>query len=162
MPGEPPPLSIRKAREDDVPGILECLQEAFEPYRDSYTAGAFQDTVPSLQALQKRLASMCVFVATTPSEEIAGTVACQFVSPEEGHVRGMAVRAAWHGAGVGSELIRAVETELRGRKCSRISLDTTAPLERAMRFYENHGFRRTGKITEFFGMQLIEYVKALR
>ena len=161
MPSEPPPFSIRKAREDDVPGILECLQEAFEPYRDSYTAGAFLDTVPSLDAIQKRLASMCVFVATTLSGEIAGTVACNVVSASEGHVRGMAVRAVWHGAGVGSELIRAVETELRGRKCSRIGLDTTAPLERAMRFYEKHGFRRSGKITEFFGMQLIEYVKAL-
>jgi ribosomal protein S18 acetylase RimI-like enzyme len=161
MPSEPPSFSIRKAREDDAPGILECLQEAFEPYRDSYTAGAFLDTVPPLEALQKRVASMCVFVATTPSGQIAGTVACRVVSPEEGHVRGMAVRAGWPGTGVAPELIRAVETEFRGRNCARISLDTTAPLERAMRFYEKHGFRRSGKITEFFGMQLIEFVKAL-
>jgi GNAT superfamily N-acetyltransferase len=73
----------------------------------------------------------------------------------------MAVLGTWHGTGVATELILAVETELRVRGCSRISLDTTAVLQRAMRFYEKQGFRRSGRITDFFGMELIEYVKAL-
>jgi ribosomal protein S18 acetylase RimI-like enzyme len=151
-----------EGNEDDVSAVLECLREAFEPYRDSYTEGAFLDTVPPPEAVRKRLAAMCVFVATTPSGEVAGTVACNVVSPEEGHIRGMAVRTAWHGTGVATELIRSVEMELRERKCSRISLDTTVPLQRAMRFYEKNGFRKSGRITDFFGMQLIEYVKDLR
>jgi hypothetical protein len=29
-----------------------------------------------------------------------------------------------------------------------------------MRFYEKNGYRRTGKITDFFGMLLIEYAKS--
>jgi len=153
---------IRKANAGDVPAILRCLQEAFGPYRESYTPGAFLDTVPSIDDLRKRLDTMCVFVATTQSGEIAGTIACNVVSPEEGHVRGMAVLATWHGTGVATELIITVETELRVRGCSRISLDTTAVLQRAMRFYEKQGFRRSGRITDFFGMELIEYVKALR
>jgi len=152
---------IRKANAGDVPAILRCLQEAFGPYRESYTPGAFLDTVPSIDDLRKRLDTMCVFVATTQSGEIAGTIACNVVSPEEGHVRGMAVLGTWHGTGVATELILAVETELRVRGCSRISLDTTAVLQRAMRFYEKQGFRRSGRITDFFGMELIEYVKAL-
>jgi predicted N-acetyltransferase YhbS len=152
---------IRKANEVDVPAVLECLQEAFEPYRDRYTLGAFLDTVPSPEDLRKRLASMCVFVATTQSGEIAGTIACNMVSSEEGHIRGMAVRAEWQGTDVAGQLIQSVETELQDQGCSRITLDTTAVLQRARRFYEKHGFRRSGRVADFFGMELIEYVKRL-
>ena len=113
------------------------------------------------ETIRQRLATMCVFVATSQAGEIVGTVACNVVNSEEGHVRGMAVRPAWHGAGLASELLASVESELRDRKCSRISLDTTAPLKRATRFYEKHGYRRSGKVTDFFGMQLFEYVKEL-
>src|SRR5262249_29899150 len=35
-------------------------------------------------------------------------------------------------------------------------------LARAVRFYEAHGFRASGRLSDFFGMELIEYVKALR
>ena len=38
---------------------------------------------------------------------------------------------------------------------------TTEPLERAMRFYEKHGYRRSGRVTDFFGMTLHEWVKSL-
>jgi hypothetical protein len=31
-----------------------------------------------------------------------------------------------------------------------------------MRFYEKHGYRRSGKVTDFFGMDLYEFVKELR
>jgi ribosomal protein S18 acetylase RimI-like enzyme len=104
---------------------------------------------------------MCIFVATTSAGVVVGTVACYVVGPEEGHIRGMAVRPAWHGVDVAGKLIRSVETELRDRGCTRISLDATLPLERAMRFYEKHGFRRTGRVTDFFGMEMVEYVKPL-
>jgi hypothetical protein len=40
-----PVLFIRKATSEDASGILACLSAAFEEYRDSYTAGAFADTV---------------------------------------------------------------------------------------------------------------------
>ncbi len=30
-----------------------------------------------------------------------------------------------------------------------------------MRFYEKHGYRRSGRITDFFGMALHEYGKEL-
>ena len=154
-------LNIRKAEPGDVPAILQCLREAFEPYREHYTPGAFLDTVPALDDLQKRLANMCAFVATTSSGEIAGTIACNMVGFGEGHVRGMAVRTAWQGTGLAAELICSVERELRAQGCSRVSLDTTPVLQRALRFYEKQGFRRSGKVADFFGMELIEYVKAL-
>jgi GNAT superfamily N-acetyltransferase len=105
---------------------------------------------------------MTVFVATSPSGQVVGTVAGKVVRPGEGHIRGMAVRPAWQGAVVAAQLLGRVEWELREKRCIRISLGTTEPLERAMRFYEKNGYRRSGKITDFFGMQLFEYVKPLQ
>ena len=87
--------------------------------------------------------------------------ACSVVGRDEGHIRGMAVRPAPHGVDVAGKLIRSVETELRNRACTRISLDATVPLQRAMRFYEKQDFRRSGRIGDFFGMELVEYLKPL-
>ena len=126
-----------------------------------YTLGAYRDTVVGPEDLENRMATMCVFVATSLAGEVVGTVACYVVGPEEGHIRGMAVRPAWHGVDVAGKLIRSVETELRNRGCTRISLDATLPLQRAMRFYEKHGFRRSGRVTDFFGMEMVEFVKSL-
>jgi GNAT superfamily N-acetyltransferase len=161
---------IRKATPSDSAGILECLGAAFEVYRNSYTPGAFVDTLLTLDTLQHRLATMWLFVAVSDAGEIVGTIGCCVVgtvvhSPvvhgNEGHIRGMAVVPAWHGSGVAAQLLKSVESQLQSKGCSRITLDTTEPLQPAMRFYEKNGFRRSGKVTDFYGMPLFEYVKTL-
>jgi GNAT superfamily N-acetyltransferase len=81
------------------------------------------------------------------------------VNPEEGHLRGMAVLADWQGAGIAWQLLQHAEAELRLQQCSRVTLDTTAPLKRAIQFYERNGYRPSGKITDFYGMPLFEYEK---
>lgn len=156
-----PAFSLRRAAIADAGGILRCLHAAFEPYRDRYAADAFRDTVLTPETVSDRLAAMAVFVALTPAGEIAGTIGCSLVSAEEGHIRGMAVLAEWQGCGLAAQLLAAAEAELRSRQCRRATLDTTAPLERAMRFYEKHGYRRSGKVADFFSMPLFEYVKDL-
>jgi GNAT superfamily N-acetyltransferase len=165
--------TIRKATPADSAGILQCLATAFEVYRDRYTPRAFADTVLTSETLQARLATMCLFVAVSDSGEIIGTTGCHGVPPgadpnvdqivhsPEGHIRGMAVLPEWQGSGIASKLLASVESELRALECSRITLDTTAPLGQAMRFYEKSGFRRSGKVTDFFGMELFEFVKIL-
>jgi predicted N-acetyltransferase YhbS len=155
-------ITIRKATDTDAQGILECLTIAFAPYQVSYTADAFRDTVLTPETIQQRLSSMCAFVAVNDAGEVAGTIAYAMVNAEEGHLRGMAVLPAYQGSGMAGKLLQAAEAELAARRCSRITLDTTDPLLRARRFYENHGYRASGKITDFFGMPLHEYVKDLR
>jgi ribosomal protein S18 acetylase RimI-like enzyme len=154
-------ITIRKASAADSPGIVACLQEAFAAYREMYSPGAYRDTVVGPEELENRLASMCVFVAASVSGEVVGTVSCHVIEPDEGHIRGMAVRPAWHGVNAAGKLIRAVEKELRDRGCTRITLDATHPLQRAMRFYEKQGFRRSGRVSDFFGMEVVEFVKSI-
>lgn len=159
---EPPPFAVRRATVRDAAGILDCLRAAFEPFRVAYTPGAFEDTVLTPDAVGRRLASMAVFVASTDRGDVAGTVAGGVDGEGEGHLRGMAVRPNWQGRGVAEELLTAAEVGLRRAGCDRVSLDTTRYLNRAIRFYEANGYRASGKVGDFFGMELIGYVKAFR
>lgn len=154
------PVLVRNARAEDSEGISRCLAAAFEPYRASYTAGGFADTVLTAEKVQERIAAMSLFVAVDEVGDVVGTIGCSVVSDDEGHVRGMAVDPRYQGGGIADQLLQAVEAELRDRGCTRVSLDTTAPLERAVRFYERNGFRASGKVSDFFGMPLFEYVKS--
>lgn len=158
-----PRCTIRPAVATDVPSVLNCLAEAFAPYQSSYTAEAFLDTVLSAETIKLRMKSMRIFVAEDRSGgAIIGTVACNLVSPEEGHLRGMAVLPSYFGSGVAQQLLKTAEAELRTQRCIRITLDTTEPLRRAINFYRRNGFQPSGRISNFFGMPLYEYVKVLK
>src|SRR6187399_1207808 len=99
--------TLRRATGDDAAGILACLAEAFEPYRDRYTAGGFDDTVMSPIVIQKRLAEMAVFVALDSTGHIVGTVGYNVPDRHEGHLRGMAVKPDQAGSGVAQQLMEA-------------------------------------------------------
>ena len=154
-------ISKRNATNADIPEVVHCLVEAFEEYRDSYSPGAFADTVLNADALQRRMESMCVLIAVILSGQVVGTIAYQIPNPGKGHIRGMAVLPQAQGLGVAKQLLDVAESKLQDMECSRITLDTTAPLSRAIHFYEKKGFRCSGRVTDFFGMPLIEYEKVL-
>ncbi len=152
-------ISIRMAREEDIPGLIGCLGAAFEEFRSRYTVGAFEDTVLTPESVRQRLKEMTIFVAVDSGGQVVGTIASQVVLVNEGHLRGMAVLPRLHGAGLAQRLLERAEEHLGEKGCARITLDTTEPLERAMRFYERNGYRRSGKEQGFFGMRLMEYEK---
>lgn len=153
-------ISIRNARSEDAGEILTCLREAFEEFRERYTADAYLDTVLTPETLRERLEKMMVFVAVHPAGQVVGTIAASIVGSEEGHLRGMGVLPSVRGTGIAARLLSYAESELRWN-CKRITLDTTEPLQRAMCFYEKHGYQRSGKVSGFFGMPLFEYCKLL-
>lgn len=152
-------IEIRMADASDAAAILSCLAVAFAPYRAQYTPAAYEDTVLTPETVELRLGQMHVFVAMA-ADKVVGTVAGAKAG-EEGHLRGMAVLPEWHGRGVAESLLRGIESWLGSQECARITLDTTLPLKSAMKFYEKNGYRRSGKVSDFFGMPLVEYVKEL-
>ena len=152
-------IEIRRADTNDAADILQCLAAAFEPYRAQYTPAAYADTVLSNETVHLRLQQMHVLIASVAGK-VVGTISAS-MNPEEGHLRGMAVLPEWHGAGVAIKLLAAIKDWLHSRGCKGITLDTTLPLGTAMRFYEKNGYHRSGKISDFFGMPLVEYMKQL-
>jgi ribosomal protein S18 acetylase RimI-like enzyme len=151
---------IREAQIGEAEDISACLNSAFEPFRSQYTAEAFDDTVPSPAAIRERMVHMRIYVAINSGGEIVGTLACG-TQGKEGHLRGMAISPLWQGRGIAEQLLGAAENYLLAAGCERVTLDTTAPLERAIRFYRKNGFVPTGVVVDFFGMPLYEYVKPL-
>jgi ribosomal protein S18 acetylase RimI-like enzyme len=103
---------------------------------------------------------MTVYVADVPDFEVVATLASS-IDGKEGHLRGMAVLPAWQGHFVADHLLRSVEDDLVEAGCERLTLGTALPLERAIRFYERHGFLRSERVRDFHGMPLYEYVKPL-
>ncbi|HTX42838.1 MAG TPA: GNAT family N-acetyltransferase [Acidobacteriaceae bacterium] len=156
-----PEFTIREAESGDAAGILDCLGEAFALYRGQYSEGAYADTVLTEETLKQRMREMTVLVAIAPDGTVAGTIALSGELGEDGHLRGMAVRAVWQGRGIAARLLDEAESRLRARGCRRVTLDTTEPLTRAIAFYGKHGYEPTGRSQDFFGMRLLEYAKGL-
>src|SRR5262249_54408644 len=114
-------FTIRGADSNDGEAIVTCLAAAFAPYCNSYTPAAFRDTVLDSRLVQHRLRKMCVFVAVSEGN-VVGTLACS-AGGKEGHLRGMAVFPDWQGSGVASALLQAAETEIRTKRCKRVTLN---------------------------------------
>jgi putative intracellular protease/amidase/GNAT superfamily N-acetyltransferase len=153
-------IHVRQATMADASAIQKALAEAFAPHHADYTAAAFADTVPDLSGVENRLRAMTCFVACDVQGKIVGTIGVKVIG-SEGHLRGMAVRPDWQGSEAAALLLAAAERTLLDAGCDAISLDTTKPLARAIRFYERHGFIATGRVQDFFGMPLFEYKKAI-
>jgi len=118
-----PSWIIRPAVDTDAPAILNCLADAFAPYRSSYTEEAFLDTVLSAETIKRCMKNMKIFVAEDPtSGTIIGTVACNLVGAEEGHLRGMAILSSYIGSGVAQQLLETAEDKNAfGSRSTRLS-----------------------------------------
>jgi ribosomal protein S18 acetylase RimI-like enzyme/dephospho-CoA kinase len=154
-------IRIRPATAQDATSLLRCLAEAFEPYRAQYTEAAFQDTVLTPETVRDRIRSMRVLVAIDTRGAVVGTLGWSKESPSAAHLRGMAVLPSCQGQGVAQALLDRALTEVAQEGCTRVSLDTTPPLLRAIRFYDRNGFRPSGRVSDFFGMSLVERTRSV-
>ena len=105
--------------------------------------------------------SMRLLVAVDDAGAVIGTVSCQILASGDGHLRGMAVVPSFQGRGVAQQLLACAEDGLLQQGCSRVTLDTTEPLQRATQFYKRQGYDPTGVVGDFFGMPLYEFAKRL-
>ena len=153
-------FQIRQAVLQDSDQILACLRAAFAPYENLYTPAAFADTVLDALTISPRMQRMHMLVATV-GDQVIGTVSGSLCDDDEGHLRGMAVLPEYQSSGVAKDLLGAIEHWLKENGCNRVTLDTTLPLQRAMKFYERNGYGRSGRAADFFGMTLVEYAKDL-
>jgi len=73
----------------------------------------------------------------------------QLNSTEEGQIRSMAVVTDMQGKGLGSDIIRYIETKAKERNLRYITLDAR---ENAVKFYEKNGYVVTGDSYLLFGV----------
>ncbi|MFX1376061.1 MAG: GNAT family N-acetyltransferase [Promethearchaeota archaeon] len=151
---------IRNAEKSNAKGIHEVLLAAFEEYRCYYSPEGFADTVLSEKAVLERIKNMRIYIAIDQNNEIIGTIGWKKLSEKEGHIRGMAVHPKRQGnRSPASDLLKIVERDARSQGCTFLTLDTTEVLQRAQNFYRKHGFDKTGKTGDFFGVLVYEFKK---
>ena len=130
---------IRRARAKDAPVIAAVLLEAFVEYKPLYTNEGYAATTPSSEEVLIRLQQGPAWVAVYEGE-VVGT-ASAVVKGDSLYVRGMAVVPAARGLRVGASLLEHIENYATEHDCRRMFLSTTPFLERAIRLYEQFGFR---------------------
>ena len=133
-------LLIRLAGREDAAAISGVLYESFVEFRALYTDGGFAATALGAEQVLVRMREGPVWVALRDGA-VLGTVAA-VARDTSAYIRGMAVLPAARGLGVGSALLRAVETWACEQGCGRMFLSTTPFLDSAIRLYEKFGFRR--------------------
>ena len=133
-----PVLEIRLAQHGDEETVARLLLEAFEPFRDEYTPGGFDETTASPEIVRERLESAKIWIAFDDGVAV-GTVT-SLPEPERIYVRSMAVTPKAQGRGVGQALLDELETDARERGFKKLYLYTTFVLPGAQPLYEKNGF----------------------
>jgi GNAT superfamily N-acetyltransferase len=156
-----PHIQIRRAVPDDAASIAQVLREAFVEYEEFYTREGFAATTPGPEQIGNRLREGPAWVAVH-LETIVGT-ASAVVRDEGLYIRGMAVLPSARGRKVGELLLAEIEGYAAAHKCRRLFLSTTPFLCRAIRLYEQTGFRRSEQEGphDLFGTPLFTMVKTL-
>lgn len=136
-----PEFQIRLAVAGDATSIAAVLHQSFIEYQQSYTSEAFAATAPAVAKIKERLNEGPVWVAVCEGV-IIGTNSV--VSRGESlYIRGMAALPQARGQGVGQALLRRAEDFAIANGHKRLVLSTTPFLARAIRLYQQAGFRRT-------------------
>jgi GNAT superfamily N-acetyltransferase len=153
-----PNITIRFATPNDAEVIASLLFESFVEYEPLYTPQGFAATAITTEQIVARMSEGPVWVAVR-QEEIVGTVSV-VAHAESLYLRGMAVLPAARGERIGASLLAHIEEFARAEGFSRLFLNTTPFLDRAIRLYERFGFRRTSDGPhELFGTSLFTMEK---
>jgi N-acetylglutamate synthase-like GNAT family acetyltransferase len=156
-----PTIKIRLAGSEDAPAIAPLLAESFAEYRQLYTMEGFAATAITSEQITARLEEGPVWVALS-DEMVVGTVSVVARSGSL-YIRGMAVRPSSRGQCIGELLLAEVEKFAVTKGLRRLFLSTTPFLNRAIRLYERHGFRRIDEgPTDLLGTPLFTMEKVLR
>ena len=152
---------IRRAVPGDEDTIAALIFEAFEPFRDQYTPGAFEYTAATADTIRERFAEGPMWIADVAGEAV-GTVS-GLPEEERFYIRSMAIKPSVQRGGVGQRLLDTLEMFARDAGYRKLYLYTTFVLPGAKRLYEKNGFyvlRETAP-EEWFDMGGLEMEKKL-
>ena len=155
-------LTYRKAQISDIKELYSILLKAFEPYKLNYTNGAYYATVLTPLDIKNRiLGNKYDIYVVTMDKKIIGTFSLLKKGNDILHTRTMAVHPDYQGKGFGLFILRKIYMLAKKNNYKFISLDTSKPLKRAIKFYKNFGFEFTGKNKDFHGVKIFEMIKEI-
>jgi ribosomal protein S18 acetylase RimI-like enzyme len=136
------PVTVRPAAATDLPGVVACVEAAFEPY----VARIGKRPTPMLADYAALIAADRVRVLTD-----AGVVAGVLVLEADAcrlFVEVMAVRPERQRCAFGRRLMGFAETIARGKGLDKVELYTHERMLEALSFYRGLGYVETGRRVE--------------
>src|SRR5262245_33242208 len=131
-------VEIRRAVPGDEETIAALVFEAFAPFRDEYTPGAFEFTAVSADKVRERFDEGPMWLAEVDDEPV-GTVS-GLPEEERFYIRSMAIKPTAQRGGMGQQLLETLEAFAREAGYKKLYLYTTFVLPGAKRLYEKNGF----------------------
>ena len=151
---------MRLAGATDAPAIALLLAAAFAEYRLLYTPAGFSATAITPDEVVTRIEQGPVWIAIRDGE-ILGTVSV-IRKDDSLYIRGMAITPMARGQRIGALLLTRIEKFAAAGTFRRLLLSTTPFLDRAIRLYEQFGFRRIDEgPNELFGTPLFAMEKVI-
>jgi ribosomal-protein-alanine N-acetyltransferase len=137
MPQSQAMRPIERMHTDDIAEVL-AIEEAVYPF--PWTLGNFQDSIKS--AYQ-------AWIMRSAAGELTGYFLLMPVV-DEGHLLNITVRADLHGQGWGRWLLDRVVEIARQIEIESILLEVRPSNQRALKVYEQYGFRQIGRRRDYY------------
>ena len=135
------PIAVRPVDATEVPTVIALVRDVLAEFGLEFGKGASTDDELARLPTSYRDPGGEFWVALR-STEIIGTCGVFPVAPGTFELRKMYLRPSSRGLGVGKTLFEVALSWTRSRGASRIVLDTTEQMHRAIAFYESHSFVR--------------------
>jgi putative acetyltransferase len=132
---------IRHVTEADVPEVVRLVTDSLAEFGLAFGVGAAtDDDLPLLPG--SYAARGGAFWVASDGDMLVGTAGVFPVAPATYELRKMYLRTAARGLGLGRRLLDTAVTWTRAQGGTHLVLDTMEKMERAIAFYEAHGFVR--------------------
>ncbi|NPV61625.1 MAG: GNAT family N-acetyltransferase [Methanotrichaceae archaeon] len=134
-------MRIRRAALADMPRMVEIEEQCF-PEEAAFPPGMFAYLIKYAVTL----------VACDPPEQIVGFIA-GYVSGRVGAIYTLDVHPLFRKRGTGSELIRALESELQSLGARAIRLEAAVANQEARGLYIRAGYQESELLRNYYGRQ---------
>lgn len=132
---------IQLVTADDVPEVVQLVAETLAEFGLQFGNGsATDDDLHQLPASYAERGG--AFWIARDRGTLVGTAGMFPLSPTMFELRKMYLRPASRGFGIGKRLLDTAVAWSRARGATHIVLDTIEQMQRAIAFYEAHGFQR--------------------
>jgi GNAT superfamily N-acetyltransferase len=132
---------VREVEAADVTEVVALVRDVLAEFGLQFGEGSPTDAELAALPASYRARGGAFWVALAEGA-IVGTCGVFPVAPATFELRKMYLRPATRGLGVGRALLETAVAWTRAQGGERLVLDTTEQMQRAIAFYESHGFVR--------------------
>jgi len=133
-------IFVRKAREEDIPAILEITLEAFSKYAQDlgqpHKVAALNETLETIEKDMKKKHILVAFMDGKP----VGSIRYEILPGNVSYISRFGVKPDAQNCGIGRALMLEVEKECRNAGVSSIVLHTASKMTNLVRFYYGLGY----------------------